>query len=438
MEKINFETICNMNENLLKFETIPNHIDSIAEKVAVNDCPSFVVPFVSSEINGNIVYKYNVGNLLSIKYFDKNLTKANFIKLVKNALTPFVECEEWFMNYRHFYLDIENIYIKKEDYSVKYIYIFSDDYLADDETVKNFIRELINNIDISDDNKLQLELCHILLTNKYVFSDILEVINKYEKQEHKPNIVSQEIHSTALPKADSAFVPITAPPQKPVYTGKSVVAEAVSVKQNSEDEPDIDSLFDDKPKTKSKAVKGFGSKPSFMNWLKSDKKSAVQAAPAVQTEVHTTVSNSAPVMVMSVPVDTEDDDSTVFLTDFSDSALPSKHSEAKLVIIKSEFSNAPQTIRLSFDGRDFVTIGRESKTPSNKSDYELPAEAKKIGRQHIRIEKQYDKYYIIDLATANHTYLNGQMLFPNQKFELENESLITFGSDIITYKFIVS
>ncbi|MBQ5320073.1 MAG: FHA domain-containing protein [Oscillospiraceae bacterium] len=456
MKDVNFESLRDINENLLKLTVESENIDSIAEKVALNDCPDFIIPFVRSEINGNIVYKYKVGNLLAVKYLEKEVNKVNFIKLIKNVLEPFMTCEEWFMDYRRFYLNMENIYIKKEDYTIKYIYIFSDDYCSTDEDVKTFITELIKKIRISDDSELKLELVELLLTNEYTISDILAIISKYEKkfmQNGNQSAVRsaprpQPVVQQPVPKPQPAPQPAPkpqifqqpAPAPKPAPAPQPVVQQpAPKPASSGGDDFDIDDLFNDGPSNKkSKAAKPAKEKSGrFSLFGKKEKPAAAQftnTAPAPAPAVIPQPINPQPIINTA-----DDDDSTQFIIPGNEptQAAP-KEKKVTLQLCKTQFNTVPEIITLSFKEKTELTIGREGNSPSHKSDYILPGVSKEIGRKHIQIEQHGDKYYIIDLASRNGTYLNGQMIFPNQLVELESEALITFGNDIVTYKFIIS
>lgn len=439
MTNLNFEKIYNINENYLKVNVDKDSIDDISLKVATHNCPDFLLPFVTAVIDGKYSFKYNVGNMLSVEYCDKKLTKANYIRFVKGILIPLMKCDEWFMDYHHFYFDPKYVFVNRSDFSIKYIYCFSNDYVADDDEIKKYIRSTINSIDITDDNKLQLELCHVLLSDNYTLKDIMDLINKFDNPIIEKNAGEQISHTAPSVLVSSSIVPAktetnseklfrdkpTPTPQTPSPVKKD---DPVSSELGSDE---LDMLFDDSNNSKTR------DKWSLKNIFKSSgKKRSIQSEDtsekSTSPQVNLSPSVSEPIVISNNLSDSEETQFFGIENEKSDEAAG-----ISLSLVKSSVDNVPKLIRLDFVNKDYVTIGRTSKDKSYKSDYELPAEAKKIGRQHIRIEKRGNEYYVIDLATLNHTFLNGEMIFANQAVLLENGSTITFANDIITYKVVI-
>lgn len=95
-----------------------------------------------------------------------------------------------------------------------------------------------------------------------------------------------------------------------------------------------------------------------------------------------------------------------------------------LELVQSEMPGVPRRISLDFQGNGIV-IGRTSQS-EEKPDVAFPSECKGIGRKHARIEYQAGTYYLVDLNSVNHTFLNGQQLAPNQPYALCPGCEITF------------
>lgn len=73
-----------------------------------------------------------------------------------------------------------------------------------------------------------------------------------------------------------------------------------------------------------------------------------------------------------------------------------------------------------------LTLGRDPKCDIFlKSDY--------VSVAHARFSYDGDRYYITDLASRNHTYLNGQRLKPEVAFPLEDSDLIKVCNFIFTF-----
>ena len=50
-----------------------------------------------------------------------------------------------------------------------------------------------------------------------------------------------------------------------------------------------------------------------------------------------------------------------------------------------------------------------------------------VSRIHAKIEKTDSQYYLVDLNSTNGTFINGQMIFPNEKTKLQPGDRIQFG-----------
>ena len=111
-------------------------------------------------------------------------------------------------------------------------------------------------------------------------------------------------------------------------------------------------------------------------------------------------------------------------TDISDG--DNTYGGAALELVDSELPGAMRRISLDFVG-EYVTIGRMSQDQM-KPDIAFPADFKRIGRQHARIERRNGGLYLIDLGSVNHTFINGDVMAPNQPYRLMNGMEITFSN----------
>ncbi len=73
-----------------------------------------------------------------------------------------------------------------------------------------------------------------------------------------------------------------------------------------------------------------------------------------------------------------------------------------------------------------IRIGRVN------SDIELNSET--VSKKHALITKKSVNYYIEDLNSTNGTFLNGEKLFPNEKYILLDEDLILLGDVEIRFQ----
>lgn len=86
--------------------------------------------------------------------------------------------------------------------------------------------------------------------------------------------------------------------------------------------------------------------------------------------------------------------------------------------------NAPQR-DYHFDS-SILLLGREDRCDIRLTD-------EQVSRQHAQILKDGERYYVMDLASRNATYLNGKRLEPNVRFPLQNNDLITVFKYVFTF-----
>lgn len=66
-------------------------------------------------------------------------------------------------------------------------------------------------------------------------------------------------------------------------------------------------------------------------------------------------------------------------------------------------------------------------------DYAI-SDNKTIGKAHAEIRKINGKYYLIDLNSKNHTYINGQMLQSSLEYELKDNDRVTFSNSDFSFR----
>jgi hypothetical protein len=81
---------------------------------------------------------------------------------------------------------------------------------------------------------------------------------------------------------------------------------------------------------------------------------------------------------------------------------------------------------------DAAVIGREDATLH--IDFDGYPDGKYVSHRHAQIVKMNDKYFIEDLGSSNHTYVNGIKLAEGQSEPLDNGDKIRFGKIEVTYQ----
>ncbi|MBZ0288388.1 MAG: FHA domain-containing protein, partial [Anaerolineae bacterium] len=81
---------------------------------------------------------------------------------------------------------------------------------------------------------------------------------------------------------------------------------------------------------------------------------------------------------------------------------------------------------------DATVVGREDATL--QIDFDGYPDGKYVSHRHAQIVKINGKYYIEDLGSSNHTYVNGIRLTDGQSEPLENGDKVRFGKIELTYQ----
>lgn len=112
-----------------------------------------------------------------------------------------------------------------------------------------------------------------------------------------------------------------------------------------------------------------------------------------------------------------------------------KIGQYKFKLVHSALPEVPDEICLG--GKDQILIGRYSEQEAIQPEVLFPKSCKAIGRKHAQITKINNEYYITDLNSVNHTYLDGLPMEPNVPYKLVPGCEICFTmSQPVRYRLI--
>ncbi|MBD7910139.1 DUF6382 domain-containing protein [Clostridium cibarium] len=146
-KEIVFVTNTSSNKNYLvtNFNAL-ELIDFQIEMVNRNVDGGFL-PIEKRQFNSEIQLYYETTSLIPIdSYFRMNrISRKNFLDIVKNLCGTLVKSEEQYLSVNNYVLDLDKIYISKENLQVKYIYIpIEKNYnLNVNDKFKNMIKDII-------------------------------------------------------------------------------------------------------------------------------------------------------------------------------------------------------------------------------------------------------------------------------------------------------
>lgn len=449
-------------------------LDSVALKVIRQDCPDFLLPVKAMEIDGEMEIRYELLDGIRLSYTPEEMCKKDFIEMLVNMLIPFKICNDWFLDYHNFMLDENYILIGKNGRSVRYVYIPSGEYANSDETIKDFFTGVILKKDIRDDSGYMVNLLRII---KNPASNLLTLLDYLQREtmsaaaqnmdagasrpagRQEAGVRHTEEHAGFLDSVKNAIPkPALAEQKNPAVqtetARKQTGAETSPISvarpghntgefgKHDEEGRLIGNLFGESAdpvkkkeskKKKDKPAKSGGMFGLFKGKSKEGKEPETQiphpapmdgisggAAKAYQAEAPSP-KGRPPLEYRqnqgTPPVFYGDETVIVSEDEINDNCVLRLHLE------NCTGCNCPEFIEIDLQN-GFATIGRLNKNGEAQSDFNFDASVSFVSRRHFRVERSQEQWQIIDLESANGTYLNGTPLLPNMPYPLSKDDLI--------------
>ncbi len=444
-------------------------LDETAIKTIKEDCPDFLIPFHLMNINDSNFLKYKLMNAVSLEYSSLTMTKNMFAEMYFSLLTPFVTGKDWFLDYHYLCINPTYVYCSRDLKKSFFIYIPAKSYRNGDKEILGFFQNVLNNVTITDESGFMVKLYQYFNRGNVTLAELYRMVREECKNEgsaeHK--VIPAEHSAVSATSAIKQGVAMQTQPDYPVQQlayqpektdekqqkKKNLFGSSEKKKKEKEemaetaippftvqnpdfgnlegDEEVIAALFgDNKKKTKEKKekkekpIKEKPPKKEKSRGFFGSRKKQEDLPQSEEAIVQNSISYSQPQiypMVQNMDAITQEDDG---VTEILDDGMMQK--EEFLSLIESPVSGAPVRISLGFD-KPFITLGRMSNN-AIKPDVAFSSDLKGIGRMHARIEKKNGVFYAIDLGSANHTFVNGQMLVPNTPWPLKNGDELTLTS----------
>ena len=461
-------------------------LDDIAVNVLMQDCPDFLIPFRLVHHNESGVLKYKLINAVALEYSNLTLAKEAFVEMYLNLLSPFLKGKDWFLDYHSICIDRSYVYLDREMTKASFIYIPEKSYYNTDDEIFNFFKEVLNNATVVGDNSFLVRLYQyfnrgdVTLSDLYLLvreekrkSESIAAIKKEEQQRYaeqraKPEVNisgayrQQKLEVPVQKQSVPASVPVEKEKKKGLFAGgdkkkkekasedREVLSGEISSEPSAYDSDDevINALFgEDKKKRREKKEKlpkhgketvSAGEKgKGFLGKKKKRADLEIKNIPEIQQGQGS---------VSSLPKNVPQQPQNFVQGSIPAGYMPQLRNEATeifddnvqmsggyLELTGGAVSGAPARIELGFE-KPFITLGRIS-TDSTKPDVAFGSELKRIGRMHARIEKNGEKFYMIDLGSANHTSINGEIMIPNHPYMLKRGDEVAFApSNPVRYR----
>lgn len=442
----NFELQSSFEANYLNvYLGEPVNLDEIAIRTIENDSPDFLIPFKITDINGRSMFRYRLINTVALEYADKSMSGVDFLQFSIQVLKPFVKGRDWFLDYHFICINPVYVFVERNYGGVKYIYIPEAEYINTDSDILEFLKNTLTNVNITDDKDLELALFKYFAGGTITLNGLWQLLQQEKEKRvrrQQSNPFQQSVNQQ--PAIQTANQPQQQVQQSQYQTPKNQFKSSNADMAETHDGDAIQALFggnsrkhaksdkidndknkrdkiENSPKTKNESMFGrlFSGKKDDKSKQDNQQNNMGYASNArVVPDNHANVSYGNMAMQQSVYSMASDQTEVI---GFDEAA---HNGAAYLELIDSQQPGAMPIISLAFS-KPFITIGRLS-SDENRPDIAFPAEFKRIGRKHARIEINNNNYYLIDLGSVNHTLINGTVLVPNQPYQLVNGMEIAF------------
>lgn len=462
--KVEYENNPSKNYIVIYAESIDCIVDYEVEMIN-NNPTSGALNIEIRQFNDKIKVLYDVTGKRPIKEYlkERTIRKSEFITILKNMVICLLECKNYFLDEKKFFINLGTIFINEKDLSVNLLYL---PFQMDSEeniniTYRNIVKSLIIdfvNIEEKASENIIKETLNYLRKDDFTligFKNYLQSVeeNKINAAPYVENRTAGFTKNSKLNKQDSSMVnkdfnemPIDDSTNSVNSNVSKVKAYDVVTEKNAESS---NNKIEQKNNTRN--IKH----PKVLYII------IIQLIVAAIMGVEAVVIEDLVIMILAIlGVFTIDVVLTIFIllknrnkgetaadkrrakTSFIHKdkgvkkSTPSKREivtemsfETELLDTKTAFlmSKKAGTVERIFINKDCFKIGRISGVADYISDN------KAVGKLHAEIREQNDKYYVVDLNSKNGTFINGQRINSNELYQIRNGDTIVFANSEFTF-----
>lgn len=443
-----FEEIVVANKNYAAVAVKqPQNLDKTAIKVIRHDCPPFLLPLRLVNIDNQIQLRYEISGGIRLSYIPLKMRKKDLNQLLNCMIMPFMDCADWFLDYHNIYLDRNYIMVDQNDYKVKHVYmpfrINRDSKTNTEEDILKFFGELVMEIELEDDPAYTTSVMRCIIGREASLRTLSDML-KRQSQNTELEVKEQPIiMSVASKKSNSSAQEKKQQPEDEKRSfslagqkyGDNNLVGAIGAK-----------LFDDdnsakkknkkEDKKENKYEKDKKSKGFWGKLLEGDKKAKSEYS--CEEEGFKPVVGELPDINSYRQQPSESKEYEEFgenlNTEIEYEEEYCNTDVLRMRLERSAVNSVPELIELDMS-KGCVVVGRYDKTGRMSADVNFDMSLTFIGRRHARFEKTGDDFFVIDLESKNHTYLNKEELLPNRRYKLHKGDCITFTKKYgITYQ----
>lgn len=403
-----------------------DQIDKNAFLTIQHEKPHFLLPFTNKQVDDEMVLTYTLGKAVKLSFQLGSIDSRNHIDVFLDLLKVLVEeCDDWFMKYDSFVLDLDYIY--QEEGKLKLLYVPTVTPYAGMRQLSDLVAEIFRRCKMND-----MSLENRILREMQDFQPVqmLRTLREYDKGSAPCVSTTVPVQGQSVPVASAvpvapvrpvASVAPVAPPV--VKVAAPVVVAPVAPVAGIPGDIQIQMATPAKEKTKKKEAKEkkeSKEKKGLFGGLGKKKETAPDVQPSVPQ-----ASFAAPAMPAVMPAVQSAGD----VTEIAGEEMQC----ARLVYIGNQGHD--RTISLDMAVSQSFTVGRVDANAGRKQcDFEFPNKTRAVSRRHAALERKADGYYITDLGSSAGTYHNNQRLLSGA-YRIQEGDKISFGNAGADYLF---
>ncbi len=492
MNKLNVES--NGTSTYLVYELQDGEeIDTLSLGMVVNNKISNVMPIIFSQVDNNKYFKYNISSKISLsQFFNGIVNKKRLLTVFSSVLKAIIESTEYMIDSSSFLLDPEYIYV---DVSTSEAHLLCMPLMELPEhrvEIAPFFKNIVfsTQFDQSENTDYVVKLITYLNANQTVsiegFSNFIdellygakEVKNEETNKPQQPvqpqpqqapqnTVVKQTLTPDQMPK-NIYDVPNTAntqpQAQQPVGDKK---AEKVNDKNKfagfavpgANADPSKQDSKKNKTDKKDKKENKKDSKPEqkekkgFSLFGKKKEKNENKETPKADINKTNTVNNpnigfnipgtgvpasSTQVKMPNIPVATPVNPPATNAPkmNFGETTVLGGATAGETTVLGVNTASTPQVSYLiRKKNNEKILLSKELfKVGKERSfvDYCI-SDNNAVSRSHANIVCKNGEYFVVDMNSTNHTYINGMILTPQMECKIKNGDVITFGNEDFTF-----
>lgn len=443
-----------ISTNLIYEVNQKESMDSVILRMVENNKINDLLPMTYTQIDTKKYLKYNITSKVTMEqFFENGVTKEKLVKCFSNIITAINNLESFMIELCDLIIDIKHIYVNVSNCSIELLCL----PIMEEKNICNlemFFKNIIFSSDFDQSENCDYVAKLISFFNSQPFSvdtfkEILEEIISTPISQVKE---SNQIKSNFIPLNEQQVAQSIG--EQPV----SLVQPDSVLKKPSNQKTIVDasvfqpeSIKDSTNIQKKEKVGFFGKKKKKKEKEKNLSSPVLEgmSIPGQQQEdtiIGTTSEKKSG--ALNVPV-----------TGGIEKANLSKIPDSTFTQVSGSFGET--TVLGVSGGAETTMLGVDSLSPINLKPYlirrknqekvYINMEVFKIGkensyvdyfigdnaaisRSHANIIKKGEKYYIIDMNSKNHTYVNEKMIQPNVEIELESGTVIKLANEEFDFK----